>query len=90
MPVRNAAQWLDETFRSLMEQSIENIHVELSIYNDGSSASAFSFCFLIQFYFCEEQDNTLNIIEQWRKRLESKYRLIINGHDDEEARGGEK
>jgi glycosyltransferase involved in cell wall biosynthesis len=54
MPVRNAAQWLDETFRSLMEQSIENIHVELSIYNDGSSASAFSFCFLIQFYFCEE------------------------------------
>jgi hypothetical protein len=32
----------------------------------------------------------LNIIEEWRKRLESKYRLIINGHDDEEARGGEK
>jgi hypothetical protein len=43
MPVRNAAQWLDETFRSIMEQSIENIHVELSIYNDGSSASDFFF-----------------------------------------------
>ncbi len=54
MPVRNAAQWLDETFRSVMEQSIENIHVELSIYNDGSSASDFFFFFLIQFYFSGE------------------------------------
>ena len=41
MPVRNAAQWLEETFGSLMEQSIENVNVELSIYNDGSSASDF-------------------------------------------------
>jgi hypothetical protein len=41
MTVRNAAQWLDETFRSLMEQIIENMNIELSIYNDGSSASGF-------------------------------------------------
>lgn len=40
MPMRNAAAWLDETFRSLMEQIIDQkINVELSIYNDGSSAS---------------------------------------------------
>jgi hypothetical protein len=39
MPVRNAEQWLDETFQSLMEQIIENMNIELSIYNDGSSAS---------------------------------------------------
>ena len=40
MPVRNAATWLDETFRSLMEQIIDQkIKIELSIYNDGSSAS---------------------------------------------------
>ena len=43
MPVRNAARWLDETFQSLMEQIFENIHIELSIYNDGSSASDFFF-----------------------------------------------
>jgi hypothetical protein len=30
------------------------------------------------------------MIEEWRKRLESKYKLIVNGHEDEEARGGEK
>jgi glycosyltransferase involved in cell wall biosynthesis len=42
MSVRNAGQWLDETFESLMEQIIENIHIELSIYNDGSTASDFS------------------------------------------------
>ncbi|CAF0975788.1 unnamed protein product [Adineta steineri] len=30
-------------------------------------------------------DETLNITERWRKRLEIKYKLIINGH--EEARG---
>lgn len=41
MTVRNGAQWLDDTFGSLMEQFIENINVELSIYNDGSSASDF-------------------------------------------------
>jgi glycosyltransferase involved in cell wall biosynthesis len=41
MPVRNAAKWLDETFESLMGQIIENINIELSIYNDGSSASDF-------------------------------------------------
>ena len=39
MTVRNAVQWLDETFQSLMEQIFENITIELSIYNDGSSAS---------------------------------------------------
>ena len=40
MPVRNAALWLDETFGSLMKQIIDQkINVELSIYNDGSSAS---------------------------------------------------
>jgi glycosyltransferase involved in cell wall biosynthesis len=39
MTVRNAAQWLDETFQSLVEQMFENINIELSIYNDGSSAS---------------------------------------------------
>ena len=89
MPVRNGAQWLDETFRSLMEQSIENINVELSIYDDGSSASDFD-SFLIEFQcFRGEQDETLKIIEQWKERLESKYRLIVNGHNDEEARGGE-
>ena len=32
----------------------------------------------------------MKIIERWRERLESKYRVIINGHDHEEARGGEK
>jgi hypothetical protein len=33
----------------------------------------------------------LNVIEQWRKRLELKYKLIVNGHEDtEERRGGEK
>ena len=32
----------------------------------------------------------MNIVEQWRERLESKYRLIVNGHDTGEARGGEK
>jgi len=32
----------------------------------------------------------LNIIEKWRKRLELKYKLIVNGHEDEEARGGEE
>jgi hypothetical protein len=32
----------------------------------------------------------LNVIEKWRERLELKYKLIINGHNDEEARGGEK
>jgi len=41
MPVRNAAQWLDETFQCLMEQITENMNIELSIYNDGSSASDF-------------------------------------------------
>jgi len=30
------------------------------------------------------------MIEQWRKRLELKYKLIVNGHEDEEPRGGEK
>jgi len=30
------------------------------------------------------------MIERWRKQLESKYKLIVNGHEDEEARGGEK
>ncbi|CAF1215247.1 unnamed protein product [Adineta ricciae] len=39
MPVRNAVQWLDETFQSLMQQVVENILIELSIYNDGSAAS---------------------------------------------------
>ena len=43
MPVRNAVQWLDETFQSLMEQIVENIQIELSIYNDGSTASVFIF-----------------------------------------------
>ncbi|CAF0916166.1 unnamed protein product [Rotaria sp. Silwood1] len=33
------------------------------------------------------KDETLNIIEQWRKRLELKYKLIIHGHEDDEARG---
>lgn len=32
----------------------------------------------------------MNIVEQWRERLESKYRLIVNGHDSGEARGGER
>ncbi|CAF2799969.1 unnamed protein product [Rotaria sp. Silwood2] len=32
-------------------------------------------------------DETLNIIEQWRKQLELKYKLIIHGHEDNEARG---
>jgi glycosyltransferase involved in cell wall biosynthesis len=41
MPVRNGAKWLDETFQSLMDQIFENMNVELSIYNDGSSASDF-------------------------------------------------
>ncbi len=41
MPVRNAAQWLDETLKCLMEQITENMNIELSIYNDGSSASDF-------------------------------------------------
>lgn len=49
MPVRNAEQWLDETFRSLMEQVIENINIELSIYNDGSSASGFLFFVIRRF-----------------------------------------
>ncbi|CAF1299153.1 unnamed protein product [Adineta ricciae] len=57
MPVRNAVQWLDETFQSLMQQVVENILIELSIYNDGSAAS------------------------------ETKYKLIVHGHGDEEARG---
>ena len=39
MPLRNAAQWLDETFECLMKQIIENMNIELSIYNDGSTAS---------------------------------------------------
>lgn len=39
MPVRNAAQWINETFESLIQQMTENIHIELSVYNDGSSAS---------------------------------------------------
>ena len=39
MTVRNAVQWLDETFQSLMEQIFESMNIELSIYNDGSSAS---------------------------------------------------
>ncbi|CAF2003217.1 unnamed protein product [Rotaria magnacalcarata] len=69
MPVRNAAQWLNETFESLTNQIIENINIELSIYDDGSS------------------DESLCVIEQWRKRLELKYKLIINGHEDSEARG---
>ena len=43
MPVRNAVQWLDETFQSLMQQIIENIQIELSIYNDGSAASVLIF-----------------------------------------------
>ena len=43
MPVRNAAHWLNETFESLMKQNIDNIRIELSIYNDGSRASVF-FC----------------------------------------------
>lgn len=32
----------------------------------------------------------MKIIERWREQLQSKYRLILNGHDGEEARGGEK
>ncbi|UJR36598.1 hypothetical protein I4U23_029318 [Adineta vaga] len=52
-----------------MEPIIENIVIELSIYNDGSS------------------DESLNVIERWRNRLEMKYKLIICGHKDEEARG---
>lgn len=54
MPVRNAAQWLNETFESLMTQMmIENIHIELSIYNDGSSASSLYFLNLelLKFFF---------------------------------------
>jgi glycosyltransferase involved in cell wall biosynthesis len=53
MPVRNAAQWLDETFQSLMEQTIENMNIELSIYNDGSSASDFCIekCLISGYFF---------------------------------------
>ena len=29
------------------------------------------------------------MIERWRNRLETKYKLIVHGHGDEEARGGE-
>jgi hypothetical protein len=32
----------------------------------------------------------LKKIEQWRKRLEVKYKLIVNGHEDTEARGGKR
>lgn len=32
----------------------------------------------------------MKIIEQWRERLELKYKLIVNGHEDEEAHGGEE
>lgn len=39
MPVRNGAQWFADTLQSLLEQQFENIQVELSIYDDGSSAS---------------------------------------------------
>jgi glycosyltransferase involved in cell wall biosynthesis len=39
MPVRNGARWFADTLQSVFEQQFENIHVELSIYNDGSSAS---------------------------------------------------
>ena len=53
MPVRNAAQWLHETFESVWQQNIDNMNIELSIYNDGSSASYIYverhsvFCFLL-------------------------------------------
>lgn len=39
MPVRNAARYFDETLQSLVDQKLNDIHVEISIYNDGSSAS---------------------------------------------------
>jgi len=55
MTVRNAAQWLDETFRSLMEQIIENMNIELSIYNDGSSASDFFIEKYLFFRFVESR-----------------------------------
>ncbi|CAF0977998.1 unnamed protein product [Adineta ricciae] len=32
-------------------------------------------------------DDTLSMIERWRNRLETKYKLIVHGHGDEEARG---
>ena len=30
----------------------------------------------------------MNVIDQWKKQLQLKYKLIIRGHEDDEARGG--
>lgn len=30
------------------------------------------------------------MIKQWKQRLQAKYTVIVHGHDDEEARGGEE
>ncbi|CAF1273728.1 unnamed protein product [Didymodactylos carnosus] len=36
MPIRNASQWLPDTFKSLIEQNFTET-MELSLYNDGST-----------------------------------------------------
>ena len=30
------------------------------------------------------------LIDRWRRKLESKYQVVVNAHDDPTARGGEK
>lgn len=44
----------------------------------------------VRFSSSSEQDETMAMIDRWRRKLESKYQVIVNGHDDATARGGEK
>ena len=40
MTVRNGEQWLDESLSSLLNQTYTG-HMELSVYNDGSTVSKY-------------------------------------------------
>ena len=92
MPVRNAAPFLDETLQSLLDQQqMDEIRVQISIYNDGSSASESRRSMHgVDCFSSAKQDETMALIERWRTKLDSKYQVIVNGHDDATARGGER
>uniref|UniRef100_A0A8D0GNA6 UDP-GlcNAc:betaGal beta-1,3-N-acetylglucosaminyltransferase like 1 n=1 Tax=Sphenodon punctatus TaxID=8508 RepID=A0A8D0GNA6_SPHPU len=69
LPVYNAACWLDDCLKSVLEQDFQE-PMELSVFNDAS------------------MDNSANIIEKWKIRLEDVgIRVVTGGHDSSQPKG---
>lgn len=93
--MRNGARWIEQTLKTIFEQNLDDIRLELSIYNDGSTASdqkmkTQKFYRSTNFKSRFVKDETDEIIETWRNKLETRMIVSVHGHQEEKARGGEK